>query len=65
MYEVEQPTNAWGRLKAFVKECSRVLRITKKPSKEEFQTIAKVTALGTAAIGLVGFIVYMIVTLIR
>lgn len=63
MYE-QASTNIWEKLKAFVKESARVFRVTKKPSKIEFTTILKVSALGAALIGFVGFIIYMIVTLI-
>ena len=43
------------KFKAFLKECRRVLRITHKPTGEEFKTIVKVSALGMAVIGLIGF----------
>ncbi len=49
-----------GKVKRFIKECVRVLRITKKPSKEEYWTHAKVTALGIAIIGALGFIVFLL-----
>ncbi|MDI3539021.1 MAG: protein transport protein subunit gamma [Methanolobus sp.] len=38
----------------------RVLKLTKKPSREEFLTIAKVAGLGILAIGFVGFIIYVL-----
>ena len=38
----------------------RVLKLTKKPSREEFLTIAKVAGLGILAIGFVGFIIYIL-----
>ena len=47
----------WGR---FYKECVRVLKVTKKPSNEEFKTIVKVSGLGILVIGLIGFIVHII-----
>ena len=47
------------KLKAYLKECWRVLKITKKPGNEEFKTIVKVSALGIAVIGLVGFMINM------
>jgi len=49
-----------NKLKSFTKECWRVLRITKKPNKEEFSTIVKVTAIGLAIIGLIGMIIYLL-----
>ncbi|WYM92947.1 protein translocase SEC61 complex subunit gamma [Methanolobus sp. ZRKC4] len=38
----------------------RVLKLTKKPSREEFQMIAKVAGLGILAIGFVGFLIYVL-----
>lgn len=64
MYAYQPDRSLKGRLKAFIKESGRVLRITKKPSKDEFLTILKVTAIGTVIIGLIGFIVYMVVNII-
>ncbi len=46
-----------SKLKEFIKECKRVLTITKKPTKEEFTSIAKVTGIGILAIGLLGFLI--------
>ncbi len=48
------------KLKAFFKECVRVLKVTKKPTKDEFKAIVKVSGLGILAIGLIGFIVQMV-----
>jgi protein transport protein SEC61 subunit gamma-like protein len=48
------------RLGAFTRECIRVLRVTKKPTKDEFKTIVKVTGLGIIVIGFIGFIAVMI-----
>ncbi len=49
----------WISLKSFIKECKRVLLLTKKPSKEEFKVIVKVTSAGILLIGLIGFIINM------
>ncbi len=48
------------KIKRFLKETNRVLRITKKPNKEEFKTAVKVTGLGAAVIGVIGFIIFLI-----
>ena len=42
----------------------RVLKLTKKPSREEFLTIAKVAGLGILAVGAIGFIMYLLLTLL-
>ena len=57
----EQNTNSWQyKLKAFLQEALRVLKVTKKPDATEFKTIVKVSGLGIAIIGITGFIVQMI-----
>ena len=48
------------KIKAFIAECVRVLRITKKPDAIEYKTIVKVSGLGILIIGLLGFVVQMI-----
>ena len=48
------------QLQAFILECKRVLRVTKKPNKEEFMTIVKISAAGMAIIGLIGFLIHLV-----
>jgi protein transport protein SEC61 subunit gamma-like protein len=48
----------WTQLKEFVKECKRVLTVTKKPSAEEFKTIVKISGLGILLIGFIGFLIH-------
>ena len=48
------------RWKRFIKETTRVMRITKKPGRDEFMSLVKVTALGGAIIGLIGFAIFLI-----
>ena len=47
-------------LKSFTGQCLRVWKLLKKPSKQEWTTIAKVSALGLGLIGLIGFIISII-----
>lgn len=47
-------------LKQFYRECVRVFKVTKKPDKQEFTTIVKVSAIGILIIGAIGFIVHLI-----
>jgi len=47
-----------------MQECLRVLRVTKKPDKLEYSTIVKMSGLGMAIIGLVGFTISMLKVLI-
>ena len=48
----------------FYKECKRVLKVSKKPTREEYINFSKVTAIGVAIIGLIGFIIVLISQLI-
>ena len=52
----EEANSRWGKLRHFYTECVRVIKVTKKPTMLEFKTIVKVSALGIALIGLIGFI---------
>ena len=45
--------------KSFFLKCKRVWIILKKPSKKEFETIAKVSAIGILIIGAIGFFISM------
>jgi len=49
-----------GRFRNYITECTRVLKVTKKPNSMEFKTIVKVSALGISLIGLVGFLLFML-----
>lgn len=56
----EENTSSWKyKVKSFIGECLRVLKVTKKPDATEFKTIVKVSGLGILIIGLIGFIVQM------
>ena len=48
----------------FIKQSKRVLRVAKKPDREEFFDFSKVTAIGIAIIGVIGFIIVLIAQLI-
>lgn len=48
------------KIKRYLNHCWRVLKITKKPDKEEFKTIVKASGLGIAVIGFIGFVLQMI-----
>ncbi len=57
---------AWIRsLPHKLREYIRIIKIARKPTKEEFTRIAKITGAGIVIIGLIGFIVqavYNVVT---
>jgi len=48
------------KVKHFLIECRRVLKVTKKPSTEEFKSIVKVTGVGILIIGLIGFLIHFL-----
>ena len=47
-------------IKRFFKECKRVLRVSKKPTSEEYFNFSKVTAIGLVILGTIGFIIVLI-----
>ena len=47
-------------LKSFSQQCIRVWHLLKKPDKQEFITVAKVSALGLGLIGVIGFAISML-----
>ena len=52
-------------LKTFFAKCRRVWFALKKPSKEEYQIIAKVSAIGVAILGLFGFFIAWLMNLFK
>ncbi len=45
-------------------EYTRVLKLTRKPTREEFTVIAKVAGAGILLIGFIGFIIYLLITVL-
>jgi protein transport protein SEC61 subunit gamma and related proteins len=45
-----------------IHEYIRVLKLARKPSREEFTMIAKVSIAGIALIGMIGFVLYALLT---
>ncbi len=56
----ELPVNISLNLSEYI----RVLKLTRKPSREEFTVIAKVAGAGILLIGFIGFIIYLLITVI-
>ncbi|MEK6826946.1 MAG: protein translocase SEC61 complex subunit gamma [Nanoarchaeota archaeon] len=44
-------------LKSFFEKCKRVWMVLKKPTREDFLKIAKVSAVGILVIGILGFVI--------
>lgn len=61
MYEpLEEDQSIKTKFRRFTIQCARVLKITKKPDRDEFKTLVKVSGLGIAVIGTIGFLLHMI-----
>ncbi len=56
----EAPSNVPLRFSEYL----RVLKLTRKPTREEFATIAKVAGVGILLVGLIGFIIYLLLTVL-
>ncbi|MDO8623402.1 MAG: protein translocase SEC61 complex subunit gamma [archaeon] len=51
-----------GKLKIFYNKCVRVWKTLKKPTKKEFEMTAKVSAIGIAILGVIGFVIALLMT---
>ena len=51
-------------LKGFLKNCMRVLKVTRRPTKKEYTTASKITGLGIIIIGSIGFVIFLIFKLL-
>ncbi len=51
-------------LQNLMKDAKRVIKVSKKPDREEYFNFSKVTAIGILLIGLIGFIIVIIGMLI-
>lgn len=47
-------------LKEFLHRVKRVLQVARKPDKEEYLNVAKITAIGLTIIGSVGYIIQFV-----
>lgn len=53
------------KLTSFFIQSKRVWHLLKKPSKEEFNTIAKISAIGILVIGAIGFAISDLIQLVQ
>ncbi len=60
MEDKELPGNVPLRLGEYI----RVLKLTRKPTMEEFTVIAKVAGAGILLVGFIGFIIYLLITVL-
>ena len=56
--------NVQERFDKTIKDCKRVLKVSRKPDKEEYLEFSKIVAIGIAIIGVVGFVIVLIGVLI-
>ena len=56
--------NVQESIDKFIKDGKRVLKVSRKPDKEEYFELAKISALGVLVIGAMGFAIVLIGSLI-
>ncbi|MEK6973853.1 MAG: protein translocase SEC61 complex subunit gamma [Nanoarchaeota archaeon] len=64
-FQKQEKRTLASKFRSFIIECRRVFTVTKKPTRDEFKIIVKVSGIGMLIIGLLGFIIQMIWQLIR
>lgn len=47
-----------------VKDCKRVLKVSRKPDQEEYLEFSKIVAIGIAIIGVVGFVIVLLANVV-
>ena len=47
-------------IKSKIKEYMRVLKISRKPTKEEFMLSSKISGIGIIIIGVIGFLIFLL-----
>jgi protein transport protein SEC61 subunit gamma-like protein len=53
----------FSQLGTFIAKCKRVWMVLKKPTKDEFTKVAKVSAVGILIIGFLGFIISLVMSI--
>ena len=61
----QEKTGIGTKIKSFFIQSKRVWLILRKPTSEEFKSVAKISALGILALGLLGFIIADIVKMFK
>ncbi|MCS4542408.1 MAG: protein translocase SEC61 complex subunit gamma [Euryarchaeota archaeon] len=47
-------------MRNFIDDAKRILRVSKKPSRDEYWIVAKVTGIGIIIVGIIGLIIQVI-----
>ncbi|MAG52953.1 MAG: protein translocase SEC61 complex subunit gamma [Nanoarchaeota archaeon] len=63
--EPEENRSLITRFKSFLTQSKRVFKITKKPTMAEFKVIVKVTGIGIVIIGILGFLIHIMWTIVK
>ena len=58
--EKKEKQSIFSKVKSFGLKFKRVFKLTKKPGKDELKIIVKVTGIGIAIIGAIGFFIHLI-----
>ncbi len=53
-----------AKVSEILNEYIRVLKLARKPTREEFTMISKIAGAGIILIGILGFIIYLLVTVL-
>ncbi len=56
--------NVQEDINKFIKDSKRVLKVARKPDGKEYLELAKVSAIGVAIIGVIGFVIVLLGSLI-
>jgi len=52
-----------GMITSFIEDSKRIFIVSKKPTWEEYKRMALIVAIGIVAIGVIGFIIYLVFAL--
>ena len=58
--QIKKPEITKASVSEFFRKYIRVLKLARRPTKEEFWKISAVAAVGIALIGVLGFLIYLI-----
>ena len=64
-FKIPSPKEWPAKIKKTFKEWRRVFKITKKPGKDEYLAVVKVTGLGILLIRAIGFAIFLVVELMK
>ncbi len=56
--------NVQEEFNKFIKDSKRVLKVARKPDGSEYLELAKISAIGVAIVGVIGFAIYLVAALI-